>query len=504
MPPPEWTNIQPALLDSVVVSEYGGRYSAPDPEPHKGSSNLTFQFRVPLIYDHTKTAPSTLTINATLIHNPPDTSHTTISISHISYWKTLIRRPLLYLCGGPGDGNNPVRIPDLNRLALAQGYQILYVDYRGTGGSRPLLSGSHLATFTSASERANYIAQFRQDNIARDLEAIRLCLAKHTSKTTLRFTLLGQSFGGWIALTYLSFLPSSLEGVYLTAGLAPVGRTPTEVYNRLYQRVIERNEMYYRLYPGDAEHLRQVVKHLRGNEYEFRVDGSKGRHRLTAQTLMTLGRCFGGNGAKGMERVHALVEMMVRDVIGGGALTEETVAEYAALQMGGKKGVGFRLHERPLYGVLHEGIYCCEPGVVSGWAAERVGKVMGDEFGWLRDGWESRRGRLFFSGEMVFPFMLEAAGSELSAFREAAELLARKDDWPALYDEGQLARNKVPVRAVAYRDDMYVDFDLSVETGRKMKNCVVLEGKKHWGHGAVKAAETATEVLETLFGIRRL
>lgn len=37
-----------------------------------------------------------------------------------------------------------------------------------------------------------------------------------------KWTLLGQSFGGFISTTYLSFSPSGLESVMMTGGLPPI------------------------------------------------------------------------------------------------------------------------------------------------------------------------------------------------------------------------------------------------------------------------------------------
>lgn len=59
--------------------------------------------------------------------------------------------------------------------------------------------------------------------------------------------------------------------------------------------------------------------------------------------------------------------------------------------------------------------------------------------------------------------------TELSQLKEVAEILAKTDDWPALYDEDQLAKNNVPVYAATYIDDMYVHFDLASNTAAKIK-----------------------------------
>lgn len=60
---------------------------------------------------------------------------------------------------------------------------------------------------------------------------------------------------------------------------------------------------------------------------------------------------------------------------------------------------------------------------------------------------------------------------ELSKLKETADVLAKIDDWPDLYDEQQLAKNEVPVFSASYIDDMYVHFDFAQETASKIGNC---------------------------------
>ena len=57
----------------------------------------------------------------------------------------------------------------------------------------------------------------------------------------------------------------------------------------------------------------------------------------------------------------------------------------------------------------------------------------------------------------------------LRPLRETAELLAAVDDWPPLYDPAALARNEVPVAAVVYANDMYVDREQSLETADRIR-----------------------------------
>jgi hypothetical protein len=70
--------------------------------------------------------------------------------------------------------------------------------------------------------------------------------------------------------------------------------------------------------------------------------------------------------------------------------------------------------------------------------------------------------------------------------REAAEILAQYEDWPALYDIEQLRANTVPVAAAVYFDDMYVERALSEETAATIK------GSRTWvtseyEHNALRA-----------------
>ena len=75
---------------------------------------------------------------------------------------------------------------------------------------------------------------------------------------------------------------------------------------------------------------------------------------------------------------------------------------------------------------------------------------------------------VYFTGEMVYPWMFEEY-EQLRPLREAAEILARDEDWPALYDLESCARNSVPVAAAVYYDDMYVERTLSEEAAQEIK-----------------------------------
>ena len=61
--------------------------------------------------------------------------------------------------------------------------------------------------------------------------------------------------------------------------------------------------------------------------------------------------------------------------------------------------------------------------------------------------------------------------AELQELKETADILAGMDHWTNLYDEEQLAKNKVPMYSITYVDDMYVDFDFARKTASKIRNC---------------------------------
>ena len=75
------------------------------------------------------------------------------------------------------------------------------------------------------------------------------------------WTVLGQSFGGFTALHYLSTHPESLTGALITGGLSAVQRPVDEVYAATWRIMIDKSEAYYRRFPGDRggelRHARQ-------------------------------------------------------------------------------------------------------------------------------------------------------------------------------------------------------------------------------------------------------
>ena len=121
---------------------------------------------------------------------------------------------LVFLQGGPGfAAQRPVGRSTWLDRALDD-YRVLLLDQRGTGRSTPLTARS-LARLGPPAAQAEYLARFRADSIVLDCELIRreLCGADEP------WTVLGQSFGGFCTVSYLSFAPHGMAGALITGGL---------------------------------------------------------------------------------------------------------------------------------------------------------------------------------------------------------------------------------------------------------------------------------------------
>ncbi len=400
---------------------------------------------------------------------------------------------LVYLEGGPGFGNREPQNHPLTQVALGRGYQVLFLDYRGTGLSTPINADSVLAQ-GGPQQQADYLKLFRANSIVRDLEAVRLCLTADFDDDKKPWSIFGQSFGGFVSLTYLSKYPSGLREAFLTGGLAPIKRTADEVYAATFQTVTRRNTAYYSKYPEDIPSVRRIISHILDAPSSSIPLPSGGA--LTVRLFLTLGIAFGAHG--GLDEVHSLILRFTTDLDARGKLTRASLALF-------ESQIPFDTH--PIYAILHEAIYATKQtgSPATNWAAYRAGKALSPytwlakPLGLLLTAPESEP--MHFSGEMVFPFHFGGdAGPELAKMREAAELLAATTEWDEdLYDEAQLGRNEVPVYAASYVDDMYVDFGLARETAGLVKGIRVRESNG-WYHDAVRSK--SEEVFGALFKMR--
>lgn len=231
---------------------------------------------------------------------------------------------------------------------------MLYLDQRGTGLSTPV-SADTLALQGDPHKQADYLKHFRADNIVRDCEAIRKTLTENYPPDLKKWSIFGQSFGGFCAFTYLSFFPEGLREVFTSGGIPPIGKTADEVYQATFEVVIRRNESYYKKYPEDSLVIHNLaIKLLESHGLALPSGGI-----LTLQRFLTLGLLFGAHG--GIDKVHDIVFRMQSDTDQFDFITRPTL--YAIEDL-------LTFDETVLYAVLHEAIYCEREA--SHWAAKRV------------------------------------------------------------------------------------------------------------------------------------
>ena len=357
-----------------------------------------------------------------LDHGRPDGQRITVFAREVADPDGRDRPFLVFLQGGPGfEAPRPARHPTapfwLDR-ALSE-FRVFMLDQRGTGRSTPIgaLPGK------TAQEQADYLKHFRADSIVRDTEWVRRELGVD------RWSVLGQSFGGFCVLTYLSFAPEGLREAFFTGGLPPICRDVDEVYRATYERVLDRNRRYYDRYPADRERVREIRRRLDADDVRL-----PGGDRLTGRRFRQIGHMLGmGSGA---EHLHSILELPV-----------DSPAFLHDVDAAGQ------FPRNPLYAAIHEACYA--DGCATRWSAERL----------LPEAYEDPE---LFTGEHVYPWMFEDY-SALKPLREAAEILASVD-WPRLYDPEQLRANEVPAAAAVYAEDMYVERAFSEETAAHVRS----------------------------------
>jgi len=160
---------------------------------------------------------------------------------------------LVFLQGGPGNESprafHSPSAPNWLDAALEH-YRVVLLDQRGTGRSTPL-GDADLERGTD--ELVERITHLRADSIVRDCEAMR----EHLGAAT--WSVLGQSFGGFTTLAYLSTDASSLEDVFITGGLSALGRHPDEIYSATYDKMRTESERYYRRFPQHRDAMRRLA-----------------------------------------------------------------------------------------------------------------------------------------------------------------------------------------------------------------------------------------------------
>jgi pimeloyl-ACP methyl ester carboxylesterase len=380
---------------------------------------------------------------------------------------------LVYLQGGPGFGAHRFvgRQSWLDR-ALKE-FRVLLLDQRGTGHSTPA-NRQTLPLRGGPAEQADYLALFRADAIVRDCEEIRPQVTGGAP-----WTVLGQSFGGFCTVHYLSTAPEGLTAAVITGGLPSLDAHADDVYRAAYPRIERKVTAHYARYPQDVERARQIAEYVLRHQPVL-----PSGYRLTVEAFQSLGIVLGGS--EGSHRLHYLLEHAFVRTPQGPVLSDAFQEQVQGL-------LSYAGH--PLYALVHEAIYGQDERPTA-WSAERV-RADFPQFDAAKT--LAGDGPLLFTGETIHPWMFDCDPA-LRPLRETAALLAARTDWQPLYDPARLASNEVPVAAAVYHDDMYVDTAHSLETARAVR------GLRTWvtdefEHDGVRAG--GPRVLDRLLAMTR-
>lgn len=357
---------------------------------------------------------------------------------------------LTFLQGGPGGAaptpfHSPTA-PSWLDVALRD-YRVVMLDQRGTGGSTPVSD----EILDSGIDVAEHLTHLRADSIVRDAEAVR----EHLGATT--WNTLGQSFGGFTTLAYLTTDASSLDDVFITGGLSAVGRHPDDVYGLCYDKMRAASEAYYRRFPHHRDAMRRVVDLAAAGRIVLPTG-----EVLSPSRARSLGSLLGDSN--GWQTLWSILEERPAT----NAFRHDVAA---ALPFGGRN---------PLYYVFHESSY--SDGFVTDWSAERT------------EPQDFRDDVSLLTGEHV----RREWADTVPAFQPWKQIV---DDlavfpWPKLYDADAIAASNATGAAAVYVDDRYVPLEFSLETAALLPDVKLWVTNEHEHSGLRTGA-----VLEHLTGL---
>ncbi len=363
---------------------------------------------------------------------------------------------LVFLQGGPGhEAPRPFHAsssPAWLDEALAH-YRVVMLDQRGTGLSTPVGDAD---LERGSAEVAEYLTHLRADSIVRDCEAMR----EHLSAET--WSVLGQSFGGFTTLAYLSTDADSLADVFITGGLSTVNRHPDEVYALCYDKMRAASERYYRRFPEHREVMRRLVDRAAAGDIVL-PDGEV----VSPSRLRSVGSALGTND--GWQTVWSLLE---RDPASN-AFRHDLMH---AMPYGGRN---------PLYFAFHESSYAS--GHATRWSAERT------------EPQDFRDDVTLFTGEHIRSEWTETVPA-FQPWRDVTLALA-DFEWPRIYNEVAIAASGATGAAAVYVNDVYVPMEFSLETARLLPGVELWVTSEH-EHNGVRSGPVLTHLIDLAHGRR--
>ena len=363
---------------------------------------------------------------------------------------------LVFLQGGPGheaprpfhSSTSPAWLDE----ALAH-YRLVLLDQRGTGLSTPV--GDHdLAR--GAEAVAEHLTHLRADAIVRDCEAMR----EHLGATT--WSVLGQSFGGFTTLAYLSTDAASLEDVFITGGLSAVGRHPDDVYALCYDKMRDASERYYRRFPEHRDAMRRLVDLADAGGIVL-PDGEV----VSRSRLRSVGSALGTND--GWQTLWSILE---RD-------PSSNAFRYDLMHAMPYDG------RNPLYFAFHESSYA--DGHATRWSAERTEPT------------DFRDDPTLFTGEHIRREWTETVPA-FQPWRDVALHLA-EFEWPSIYDAAAISASGATGAAAVYINDVYVPYEFSLETAKLLPGVQLWQTSEH-EHNGLRSGPVLSHLIDLAHGRR--
>jgi pimeloyl-ACP methyl ester carboxylesterase len=327
------------------------------------------------------------------------------------------------------------------------------LDQRGTGLSTPVGDAD---LERGSAEVAEHLTHLRADSIVRDCEAMR----EHLSAET--WSVLGQSFGGFTTLAYLSTDADSLADVFITGGLSTVNRHPDEVYALCYDKMRAASERYYRRFPEHRDVMRRLVDRAAAGDIVL-PDGEV----VSPSRLRSVGSALGTND--GWQTVWSLLERNPAS----NAFRHDLMH---AMPYGGRN---------PLYFAFHESSYAS--GHATRWSAERT------------EPQDFRDDVTLFTGEHIRSEWTETVPA-FQPWRDVTLALA-DFEWPRIYNEVAIAASGATGAAAVYVNDVYVPMEFSLETARLLPGVELWVTSEH-EHNGVRSGPVLTHLIDLAHGRR--
>lgn len=361
---------------------------------------------------------------------------------------------LVFLQGGPGsEAPSALRSPSSPPWleAALQHYRVVMLDQRGTGRSTPVRDEDLESGTDAVVERLTHL---RADSIVRDAEAVREHLGARTWNT------LGQSFGGFTTLAYLSTDAGSLDRVHFTGGLSGIGLPAEDVYALTFDKMRSATRKHYRRFPEHRDAVRRLVDLADAGRIVL-PDGEV----VSVSRVRSLGMLLGSDD--GWQSLWNLLEQ-------DPATNAFRYDLAAALPFRGRN---------PLYYVLHESSYA--DGVVTNWAAERAEP---DDF---------REDLTLLTGEHVRRDWAQTVPA-FQPWQKVAEGLSQVE-WPKLYDAEAIAASGAEGAAAVYYNDLFVPVEHSMATAELMPGVRVRVTSEH-EHSGLRTGAVLSQLIDLAEG----